>query len=555
MSKIAEKYIEDVLSGEIMVSSTTRLTFERHVADMQVAPENGWYFDKKAVKKILDFCSILKHSPDKRSWVPFKPEPWQEAVMYIVFGWHKKDGTRRFNYAYIEIPKKNGKTTWAAVIGTYMLFFDGENEAEVYFAATIEKQAKICFNMAKRMIEKSPALAKRARLLTRNISYIDTASKMEPLGRDSASMEGINPSAGVIDELHVWKSFEVFENMQSASVSRRQPLFWIITTSGRDKNLPCFNYRALIIDILKGIKVQPDTFGIIYTLDETDDWKDPAAWAKANPNWNVSVLPERFQGEFQGAMNDSTKEVSFKTKNLNLWVDAPTVWIPDEKWQQCSHGTTDEMLLGKDCYAGLDLASSVDLNALVFFFPSVNGHPVIKAWFWVPEEKIKEKEDRVDYRNWVKKGFIKVTEGGIIDVDQQTTDIGAILKQYNVKLLAYDPYMAHHGVIQNLQKEGFPASKMSQYAQSLKNMSAPAKEFQKLVTSGVLDHMNNPVLRWMMRNVVILQDTNENIRPDKKRSTEKIDGIVAAITAIGGYLVTISGGPQEIYKNKELRFL
>lgn len=552
--KAAEEYIDKVLSGDIEVSEVTRLTFQRHASDLQVAPENGWYFDRQAVRKSLDFCKILQHSPDKRRWVPFDPEPWQRAVMYIVFGWKKKDGTRRFNYAYIEIPKKNGKTTWAAVIGLYMLFFDGENEAEVYYAATIEKQAMICFNMAKKMIEKSPSLAKRARILARNVTFGGTSSKMEPLGRDSASMEGINPSAGVIDELHVWKSLEVFENMQSASVARRQPLFWIITTAGRNKNYPCYPYRALIIEILRGIKWQPDTFGIIYTIDDDDDWKDKASWKKTNPNWGVSVLPDRFQAEFQGALNDPAKEVSFKTKNLNVWVDAPTVWMKDERWIACSHGTREEDLLKEECYAGLDLASHVDLNALVLYFPSVGGRPVIRAFFWLPEEKIAEKEDRVDYRTWVRQGYINVTEGGIIDIDSMSKDVSENLKKYKVKILSYDPYMAHHGIIQNLQKDGFPVERMFQYSQSLRNMSPPTKEFQRIVTSGELDHLNNPVLRWMMRNVVILQDTNENIRPDKKRSPEKIDGIVAAITAIGGYMAQ-GANDKTIYKGQSLRFV
>ena len=163
MIRIAEKYIADVRSGKIAVSTTTRLTFDRHAADLRVAPENGWYFDKKAAERVLDFCGLLKHSPDKRSWVTFNPEPWQAAIIYIIFGWHKKDGSRRFNYAYIEIAKKNGKTTFAAVLANYLLFFDGEEEAEVYHVATVEKQAHICFDKAKRMIEKSPALAKRAR--------------------------------------------------------------------------------------------------------------------------------------------------------------------------------------------------------------------------------------------------------------------------------------------------------------------------------------------------------------------------------------------------------
>jgi len=559
MIRSAEKYIASVLSGETVVSATTRLTFERHNADLKVAPENGWYFDKKAVARVFDFCTLLKHSPDKRSWVPFLPEPWQAAAIYIIFGWMKRDGSRRFKYAYIELPKKNGKSTYAAILSNYLLFFDGEEEAEVYHAATVEKQAHICFDKAKRMIEKSPSLAKRAKVLTNNVSIQVTGSKMEPLGRDSESMEGINPSGAVIDEYHVftWKNNFVFENIQSATVNRRQPLVVIITTSGRDKDLPCYEYRNLCIEILKGIKHQDDTFALIFTIDDTDDWKDPAAWKKANPNWGISVLPDRFEDEFKGAINSKTKEVNFKTKNLNLWVDAPTVWIPDDKWLACTHGLTFEDLKGQPCYAGLDLASHVDINALALFFPDIKGHPALRMYFWIPEDKTKEKEDRVDYAYWAKQGHINVTPGSIIDIEQQSEDLLAALKGYKVEGFAYDPYMAHHGIIQNLQKGGFPVKRLDPYAQSLKNMSAPTKEFERIVTSAQLEHFGNPVLRWMLRNTVILTDTNENIKPDKKRSREKIDGIVAAITAIGEHitLTTGEGEYKEIYKDHSLRMV
>lgn len=557
MIRLAEKYIKDVLSGEVVVSQTTLLTFQRHDRDLINAPESGWYFDKKAAERVFDFCTLLKHCPDKRTWVPFIPEPWQAAIIYIIFGWHKKDGTRRFNYAYIEIPKKNGKTTFAALFANYLLFFDGEEEAEVYCAATVEKQAHICFDKAKRMIEKSPTLAKRAKSLTNNVNIPATGSKMEPLGRDSESMEGINPHAAVIDEYHVftWKNNIVFENIQSATVNRKQPLIIIITTSGRDKDLPCFEYRNLIIEILKGIKIQDDTFGIIFTIDEKDDWKDPISWQKANPNWDVSVFPNRFEDEFKGALNSRTKEVAFKTKNLNLWVDAPTIWIPDEKWQACTHQLTYQDLKGQECYAGLDLASHIDINALALFFPNIKGHQAIRMLFWIPEEKVKEKEDRVDYRLWADQKFINITPGGIIDVDQQSTEIIEILKLYNVLGFAYDPYMAHHGIVQNILKGGFPVKRIDPYIQNIRNMSAPTKEFEKIIIAGTLEHFANPIMRWMMRNVVIISDSNDNFKPDKKRSREKIDGPIAGITAIGEYLTLTTGEDTEIYKEHSLRFL
>ena len=556
MIRAAEKYIADVFSGKVVVSKITRLTFERHRADLKVAPEKGWYFDKKAAERVFDFCHFLKHSPDKRTWVPFVPEPWEAAIIYIIFGWKKKDGTRRFNYAYIEIPKKNGKTTFAAVFADYLLFFDGEEEAEVYCAASVEKQARICFAAAKKMIEHSPDLKKRARILTKNINIPSSSSKMEMLGRDSESMEGINPSGAVIDEYHVWKNNEVFENIQSATVNRTQPLVVIITTSGRDKTLPCYNYRGLCIEILKGIKNQDDTFAIIYTLDEGDDWKDPEIWKKANPNYGVSVIPGRFKSEFEGAVNDPHKEVSFKTKNLNLWVDAPEVWLPDDKWLLCSHGLKPEKLLKQSCFWGLDLASHVDINALGLFFPNINGRSAAKMFYWIPEAKVHEQKDRVDYDLWVKAGLIKVTPGDVIDIDQQVTDIMQILKEYNCEGFAYDPAKAYHGTIQGLIKAGFPEDKMDQYSQGIMNMSAPSKEFEKMVMSGAFDHGDDPVLRWMLGNVQLYRDINENIKPDKKRSRNKIDGIVALIIAIGEWMSVMYGKEDtEIYKDRELRMV
>jgi phage terminase large subunit-like protein len=556
MIRSAEKYINSVLSGEINVSKTTRLTFERHKADLMVAPENGWYFDKKAAMRVFDFGPFCKHSPDKRSWVPFVCEPWEAAIIYIVFGWKKKEGTRRFNYAYIEIPKKNGKTTYAAFIGDYLFEFDGEEEAEVYCAASVEKQARICFTAAKKMIEHSPSLKKRTKILTKNMNIPQTSSKMEMLGRDSESMEGINPSGVIIDEYHVWKNNEVFENIQSATVNRTQPLVVIITTAGRDKTLPCYNYRALCIDILKGIKRQDDTFAIIYTPDEEDDWKDPETWKKANPNYGVSVLPGRFKSEFEDAVNDPRREVSFKTKNLNLWVDAPEVWIPDDKWLLCSHKTPDDLLLHQPCYWGLDLASHVDINALALFFPEIRGHPVCKMYYWIPESKVLEMKDKVDYASWVKQGRIKTTPGDIIDIDSMITDIMVIMGQYLCEGLGYDPAKAYHGVIQGLIKAGFPIDKMDEYIQNIMNMSGPSKELEKMAMSGTLDHLDDPVLRWMLGNVQLYININEDIKPDKKRSRNKIDGIVALIIAIGEYMSVMFGREdKEIYKNHSLRFL
>lgn len=535
--KLAEKYINQVQSGEKQVCNYIKLAVQRHVSDLDTAPERGFYFDRKAAERVFAFFSILNHCPDKVKWVPFEPEDWQAFIIYVAFGWKKANKTRRFNYVYTEIAKKNGKTTFAAAIAAYLLFFDGENEAEVYCAATVEKQARICFDKTKQMIQKSPALISRSLVLRRNISIETTASKMEPLGRDSDSIEGANPSGSIIDEYHIWKNNEVLDNLRSGAVNRNQPFFFIITTAGRDKTLPCYSYRSLCIDILKGIKHQDDTFPVIFTLDETDDWKEESNWYKANPNIGISVKLDAMRREFIAALNDSRQEVNFKTKNLNLWVDAPEVWIRDEYVLACDHGTTRDDLHGKDCYAGLDLASHVDIVALELFFPDVNGHPVAKSHFWIPEAKVKEKEDRVDYAFWAKDpDLLTITPGSVIDIDQLTDDIHAILTLYNCLGFAFDPAKAFHGVIQNMM-DGPYSDILNEFSQGIRTISEPTKIIERLVTSNEIDLMQNPILRWMFSNVQIISDQNENIKADKKRSREKIDGIVALAMAIGEWMM------------------
>ena len=293
--------------------------------------------------------------------------------------------------------------------------------------------------------------------------------------------------------------------------------------------------RRHYIDVLRGDVKEESTFVLIYSLDKEDDWKDPAVWTKACPNLGVSGYEDFMQMEFEQALNKGgTTEVNFKTKNLNLWVDAPDVWIQDEKVAACAYGTTEDDLIGQECYAGLDLAAHVDINALALYFPKLR-HPAFRMYFWIPEGKILQKEDRVDYRQWQKEGWINVTPGDVIDIDVMVSEMSAILKKYDVRNLAFDPAKAYHGVIQGLQKEGFDGI-LDQFSQGIQNMSEPTKQLEADVTSASVDLMGNPVIRWMFRNVVIYRDANDNIKMDKRKSIEKIDGVVAMANAIGGYM-------------------
>ncbi len=538
--KLAEKYIKQVQSGKKLVCSTIKMAVERHLNDLITAPERGLYFDKQAAERVFAFFQVLNHCPDKVKWVPFECEDWQALIIYLAFGWKRANKTRRFRFIYTEIAKKNGKTTFAAAIANYLLYFDGENEAEVYQAATIEKQAKICFDKAREMIVRSPALKSRATILRKNVSIESSVSKMEPIGRDSNSIEGANSSGAIVDEYHLWKNNDTLDNLRSGSVNRKQPFFFIITTAGTDKTLPCYSYRLLCLDILRGIKKQDDILPFIFTLDESDDWKDEAAWYKSNPNLGISVELDSMRDEFKAALNDPRQEANFKTKNLNLWVDAPETWIKDERIRMCDYGTAEEDLIGQICYAGIDIASHVDICALALFFPDINGRPVAKFHFWIPEAKVLEKEDRVDYRTWTSQGYITITPGDVIDIDQLTDEIESLIRQYQCEGFAFDPAKAFHGVIQNLQKLGLEEL-LDEYSQGIRSMSEPVKLIERMVTSTEIDLLQNPVIRWMFSNVQIISDQNENIKADKRKSREKIDGIVALANAVGEWQTKLFG--------------
>lgn len=566
--KRAETYIADVQSKKELTCEYVKQAVERHANDLEVAPEKGWYFDKKPANKAMKFVSMLKHTKGRKfAGTPFVLEPWQCFIVYVLFGWFKsvKDEAtnevyhvRRFSTAYVEIAKKNGKTAFAAAIANYLLMMDNEPEAEVYCAATKEKQAKICFNQARAYIEKEPDLKKavNAKFVSNNVSILSTGSKMEPLGRDSTGLDGVNPSASIIDEYHEWAKDDVRESLESASVSRMQSLMFIITTAGFHKNWPCYLYRKVCTDILTGTKIQDDTFVIIYSLDASDDWKDESVWKKACPNYGISVEPDKMRIQFDKALNrGGHTEVSFKTKNLNLWVDAAETWISDEYFLKCSYYNqdfyTDPAKLEKvynelkdyPCYAGLDIARAIDINALVLYFPDTpKGVPAYLPFFWIPEEKMIEQDDQVDYRLWNQMpwfcgtNIINTHDGDVIDDLLLVEDILHVLKQFNVKRFGYDPYRSLGGIVQGLLRSDLHDDEfIVGYPQTVPNMSTPTQDFEKEVTSTNVELFGNPCMRWMLGNVVVVIDKNENMMLHKGKAINKIDGIVAAAVARGIY--------------------
>ena len=544
----AELYAEQVRSGEILVCEYVRLAVERYYADLDRALDKGWYFDKKAAMRAIHFIEKLKHTKGEWAGQRFRLELWQQFVLWNIFGWKNADGTRRFRYAYIEIARKNGKTALSAGIGLYMLFADGESRPEVYSAATVKDQAKICFSDAVEIV-KATDLKNYLTPYRNSIVYELKGGTMKPLSSDYGTHDGLNPSCGIIDEFHAHKDSGMFDVIKSAFGARRQPLMFIITTAGFDKSGVCYAYRENVIKVLRGVNEDDSLFGIIYTLDDKSEWDDPKMWIKANPNLGVSLSADYLADQVKDAKNRPEAVRNVMTKNVDLWVDAERTWILDDVWQKCI-GTTDPAdLKGCACWGGLDLSNVADITAYGLLFHE-NDRFQLLPHFWIPEEKMLEKirKENINYDKWVAEGYVTVTPGNVIDYDFVKTDILRIVADYDLRTSAYDRWNSSQTII-DLQNEGMECNP---FGQGYGSMSAPTKEFEKLVLTGKIEHFGNPVLRWMLASTLVKTDPAGNIKPDKEKSTQKIDGIVASIMALGEWMTAQANDESNPYENRGL---
>lgn len=544
----AELYAEQVCSGEILVCEYVRLAVERYYADLDRALDMGRYFDKKAAMRAIRFIEKLKHTKGEWAGQRFRLEPWQQFVLWNIFGWKNADGTRRFRYAYIEIARKNGKTALSAGIGLYMLFADGESRPEVYSAATVKDQAKICFSDAVEIV-KATDLKNYLTPYRNSIVYELKGGTMKPLSSDYGTHDGLNPSCGIIDEFHAHKDSGMFNVIKSAFGARRQPLMFIITTAGFDKSGVCYAYRENVIKVLRGVNEDDSLFGIIYTLDDKSEWDDPTMWIKANPNLGVSLSAGYLIDQVKDAKNRPEAVRNVMTKNVDLWVDAERTWILDDVWQKCIGMTAPADLKGCACWGGLDLSNVSDITAYVLLFHE-NDRFQLLPHFWIPEEKMLEKirKENINYDKWVAEGYVTVTPGNVIDYDFVKADILRIVADYDLRTSAYDRWNSSQTII-DLQNEGMECNP---FGQGYGSMSAPTKEFEKLVLTGKIEHFGNPVLRWMLASTLVKTDPAGNIKPDKEKSTQKIDGIVAAIMALGEWMTAQADDESNPYENRGL---
>lgn len=554
--RIAE-YIDAVLTGTRPAGHYEIAAVQRHLRDLerQRTEDFPYWFDEAEGIKRCNFYAKLRHCKGELAGRPIILEGWEAFNIASIFGWKRTDNNyRRFLRADMETARKNGKTTLAAGIGIEMMSqLENEPGAEVYAAAVDRNQAKLCWDGAKQIIQSSTELSEIFKCFQFSIVDMRMASSFKPLSKDTQNKDGLNPSCGICDERHAWKNNDIYELLRTGMGSRRQPLLFSITTAGLDKSLPYFEDLQRMKGILDGLVVDEQQYVMIYELDKDDDWKDERNWCKANPNLGVSLSLDYLRSEFQDAVRKGgAREVHFKTKNLNMWVDAPQVWIAEEKVRACNFGTDPESLLGCECYGGLDFASHVDIIAFELYFPTLPNKPV-KSFFWIPEVKLEQSSDVVDYRAWKEQGWLKTTEGEVIDIEYLVADILDICRQYHVKNIAFDPYKAYHGLIQGLQQGGLD-SILSEFSQGMKNMSEPTKELERLVTAGEIDLLGNPVLEWMFRNCTPYYDPNDNVKLFKGKARNKIDGVIALINAIGGYMA-ISVNNKPAYQTHTLRII
>lgn len=553
----AEQYAHDVVKGIIPSNNWLFKSCQRYIDDLKNAKLNGWYFDADEAQRYIDFIQEMPLTKGELAGTKLQLQPWQQFLVWNIYGWKlAKNGYRRFSKATISVPKKNGKTELIAAIAIAHLVLDDEFGAEIYMAATSRNQAKICFKAAQTMVQLTPDLNNSVlQPLKTGIFYTANNSSIAPISSEAGGIEGGGTSLAVYDEEHEQKETSLKDNIMTGQAAKPQGLFISISTSGVDKNRPYYDHIKDCYKVLSGTIKEENHFILIYGVDETDDWKTKEALIKANPNWGISVYSDKVIADQLDAINTPRKQVSFKTKHLNIWTDAEKTWIPNEKWTANARHITIDQYAALECYAGLDLSSSLDFTALAITF--IDEGIFYNFWkYYIPEESSDKRtsKDNINIRLWQDLGYITITPGNVVDYEYIQADIIGLSQKINFKAISYDPYNSSQ-LVTNLISEGLP---MNKFPQGINYMSAPTKMFEKLVTSNKYLHDGNKVTEWMLSNVVIITDPNENIKPHKGKSANKIDGIVASINALGGYMqaqMEQAEGGKSVYESRGVREL
>lgn len=528
--KLYYDYCSKVLDDSIVVGEYIKLACERFQNDLQ---RNDLVFKEDKVDLAIQFISTLRHYTGKHSGKQFILEGWQQFIVANIVGFYwKESGTRRYTSSYIEVSRKQGKTALAAALCLYYLIADGEDGAEVLLAANSKEQAKIAFDMCSKF---SKGLDPKGKYLTAyraDILFSLTASKLKVLAADDSKLDGFNASFGLLDEYHAAANSKVRDVIKSSMGMRENPHLCTITTAGFDKSLPCYQLRTVAIEVLNHLKEDDSMFIAIYSLDEGDNWQLEKNWYKCAPNLGVTVTKKYIREQVQQAKNNPSDEVGVKTKTLNIWCDSATVWIPEDYIVKCSD-LVDLSSLSGDCFVGVDLGATSDLTAVSFLL--VDGDKYyFKTNYYLPESALEEKTDKELYKLWKRAGLLTVTPGNVTDYDYITCDILKAREVVNIVSVSYDKFNATQWAI-NCTEQGLP---LEEYPQTLGSFNRPTKELERLILSGQVVIDNNDITRNCFRNVVLKSDYCDNVKPIKSQDKKKIDGVIAMLQALGGYLLT-----------------
>lgn len=516
------------------------------------------YYDKEYADFAVAFIESLCHTKGTWAGKRFELMDWQEQIIRDLFGILKPNGYRQFNTAYIEIPKKNGKSELAAAVALLLTCGDGEQRAEVYGAAADRQQASIVFDVAADMVRMCPALNKRVKILAsqKRLIYEPTNSFYQVLSAEAYSKHGFNVHGVVFDELHSQPNRKLYDVLTKGSGdARMQPLFFLITTAGTDTHSICYEVHQKAQDIIDGRKIDPTFYPVIYGADDTEDWTSPKVWKKCNPSLGETIGMDKVKTACESAKQNPGEENSFRQLRLNQWVKQAVRWMPMDKWDKCAFAVNEEQLEGRVCYGGLDLSSTTDITAFVLVFPPLDEEDkyIILPYFWIPEDTLdlRVKRDHVPYDVWERQGYLHTTEGNVVHYGYIEKFIEELGKKFNIREIAFDRWGAVQ-MVQNLEDMGFT---VVPFGQGFKDMSPPTKELMKLTLEQKIAHGGHPVLRWNMDNIFIRTDPAGNIKADKEKSTEKIDGAVATIMALDRAIRCGNDTSESVYNDRGILFI
>ncbi len=560
LEKTYRQYIDDVITGKEVACKWVKLSVQRHADDLVKSETDESFpycFDEEAAARIIDFIGFCKHVKGELKGQFIHLEPAQQFVLACVFGWkHRVSGSRRFRYVYEEKARKNAKSTILAGIGLYMLFLDQEGGSEVYSAAVDKDQAKIVWGVAREMIGQSKDFKKMLKDYTGSIVHPSSASSFKPLSRDNKNKDGLNVHCALVDEYHAHPDDSILELLKGGMGSRTQPLLWVITTAGFNRNCACKRERDRVERILQGIEEDPEYFGIIYTLDEGDDWKDPEVWQKSNPLLDVAVTRDFLESLLRDAKVRPEKENNFKVKHLNLWVDAHTRWINHETWIKCRRDFEEEQLIGRKCVAGFDLSTTTDLAGYGLCFPPVHeDEPYKFLWrFFMPEETLDNRSEDVPYRAWVNLGYITATYGNVIDYNEIEASIRKDAETFDIEELNFDPWGAQ-GIINDLTAEDMNCVRFSQ---GMKDISPAVKHTERGILSQEVSYSGNPVMDFMVSCAEIYRDSNDNVKlvkPKREETSSRIDGVIMMVMAYYRAFLLQGVQAESVYEARGMRWI